>query len=185
MKKIALTVLMASAFAAASPAFAQATGSVELTGTVTDRCTAVTPIDGSIQLGELSNADGTIDTAFSSAANGLTREFTIRCNGANPNVSVMAVPLVNAAAASPATGYTNTVHYTATVAAMGANGGTSEVADDSQAAGATTSRLGDRLAAEANNVKLTVSNGLTSNSTALLEAGAYQGRVDITVSPAA
>lgn len=186
MKKTVFSVLVAVSAFAATPAFAQtASGSVDVTGTVAARCTAVTPISGSIALGELAKADGTIDTAFSGNTNGLSRSFTIRCNGANPQLSVNARALVNAAATNSPTGYTNTVNYTASVAAMTAVGGTTTVADQSATAGATVGLLGNRIAAVANNVTLTVGTGATTNATAILEAGTYTGAVDIIVTPAA
>ena len=185
MKKIALSILAAASALAATPAFAQASGSVDVTGTVAARCTAVTPISGSIALGELAKADGTIDPALSGATNGLTRTFTIRCNGANPEVSVLARPLVNAGAQNSPNGYTNMVHYSASVAAAGAKGGTTTVTDQSLSSGATKGALGDRISASANNVTLTIGNALTSDAAAILEAGTYQGAVEIVVSPAA
>ena len=93
MKKLVLSALVLGSAFAAAPAFAQASGSVDVSGTVSARCSAVTPISGSITLGELAKADGTIDAAFSSNTGGLTRNFTIKCNGANPKVSVDAKPL--------------------------------------------------------------------------------------------
>ena len=53
MKKLVWSALFAAATVAAAPAFAQASGTVDVTGTVAARCSAVTPISGSIALGEL------------------------------------------------------------------------------------------------------------------------------------
>jgi len=185
MKKIIVSALMAASTLVAAPAFAQASGSVEVNGTVAQRCSAVSPITGSIALGELAKTGGTVDAAFAGATNGLSRTFTVRCNGANPQLSVNARPLVNAAATNSPNGYTNTVHYTASLSAMGAKGGTTSVADQSMSNGATVGQIGDRLAAVANNITLTIGSGVTNDSNAILEAGAYQGNVDIIVSPAA
>lgn len=185
MKKLVLSALMIGSAFAAAPAFAQANGSVDVTGTVAARCSAVTPISGSITLGELAKADGTVDAAFSGNTGGLSRNFTIKCNGANPKVSVEAKPLVNAAATNSPNGYTNIVHYTATVVAMGAKGGTATVADQSINSGATSGQVGDRLAAVSNNIALTVGTGVTSEATAILDAGTYAGKVEITVAPTA
>lgn len=185
MKKLLLSALvMGSAFAAA-PAFAQATGSVDVTGTVTGRCSAVTPINGNITLGELSKVDGTVDPAFAGNTGGLSRTFSVRCNGASPRISVDAKPLVNAAATNSPSGYTNTVHYTATVVATAAAGGNTTVADQSIAGGATTGQVSGRLAAASNNLSLTVGSGQTQESNALLEAGSYAGKVEITIAPSA
>jgi hypothetical protein len=185
MKKLVLSALVLGSAFAAAPAFAQASGSVDVSGTVSARCSAVTPISGSITLGELAKADGTVDAAFSSNTGGLSRSFTIKCNGANPKVSVDAKPLVNASSNQSPNGYTNTVHYTATVAALGAKGGTTSIADQSIASGATSGQIGDRLASVSNNITLTVGAGQTTDSTAMLDAGAYAGKVEITVAPAA
>ncbi|PXA91946.1 hypothetical protein DMC47_24430 [Nostoc sp. 3335mG] len=185
MKKLVISALFLGSAFAAAPAFAQASGSVDVSGTVSARCSAATPISGSITLGELAKTDGTVDAAFSSNVNGLTRNFTIKCNGANPKVSVEAKPLVNASSNNPPNGYTNTVHYTATVVALGAGGGSTSIADPSIASGATSSQINDRLATVSNNISLTVGSGQTSESGAMLEAGAYAGKVEITVAPAA
>jgi hypothetical protein len=186
MNKTALLFAAAAAIASlSSPAFAQASGTVVVNGTVAAKCTAVTPIGGAIGLGELAKTDGTVDKAFAGATSGLTRNFTVRCNGSNPKLSVEAKSLVNAAVGESPNGYTNKVDYTAKLAAKGAKGSTTTLADDSIAAGATSSPLNDRLAAEANNVTLTIADGVTANSTAILEAGTYAGSVDIVISPAA
>ena len=185
MKNTAAIVLAAVAALASTPALADATGTVVINGTVAAKCTATDPIAGTISLGELAKTDGTVDKVFAGATNGLSRNFTVRCNGTNPQLSVEAKSLVNAAATNSPNGYTNTVDYTAKLAAKGAKGGTTSISDLSLNAGATTGRIGDRLAAEANNVTLTISDGVTSNSTAILEAGSYAGSVDIVISPAA
>ncbi|MGK6354663.1 hypothetical protein ACMGDH_05485 [Sphingomonas sp. DT-207] len=185
MKKLILSALMIGSAFAAAPAFAQATGSVDVTGTVTGRCSAATPLSGNITLGELSKTDGTVDPAFASNTGGLSRTFSVKCNGASPRISVDAKPLVNAAVASSPNGYTNTVHYTATVVATAAAGSNTTVADQSIAGGATTGQITGRLAATANNIALTIGSGQTQESNALLEAGTYAGKVEITIAPAA
>ena len=186
MKKIVLSALVLGSALASAPVFAQTvTGSVDVTGTVAARCSAVTPISGSITLGELAKADGTVDPAFAGNTGGLSRNFTIKCNGSNPKITVDAKPLVNAAATNSPNGYTNTVHYTATLVAMGAKGGTTSVADQSLSTGATSGQVGDRLAAVANNITLTVGTGATADSTAILDAGTYAGKVEITIAPTA
>ena len=186
MKKIAITAAALATLFAGAPAFAQnASGKVDVTGTVAAKCAAVTPITGSITLGELANANGTIDAAFGNNTGGLARQFTVRCNGANPQISVNAKALVNAAAVNTPAGYTNIVNYTATLTANTAKGGSTSVADLSSGAGATTGLIGDRIAAAANNVTLAVSAGNTADAAAILEAGSYAGSVDIIISPAA
>ncbi|MCC2980033.1 MULTISPECIES: hypothetical protein [unclassified Sphingomonas] len=185
MKKTALSVLMAVSALASAPAFAQASGTVDVSGTVAAKCAAVTPLTGNITLGELAKSDGTVDAAFSANSGGLTRNFTVRCNGANPKVAVNARPLVNAAAQNSPAGYTNTVHYTASVTAKTAQGSSAVIADESLSAGATVGNLGDRIAATADNISLRIGSGLTTDAAAILEAGTYQGSVEIVVSPTA
>jgi len=183
MKKTVSTLVIAAAALAASPAFAQASGTVQMTGSVAAKCTAIQPIAGSIDLGELAKDDGTVDQAFSKAKNGLTTNFTVRCNGSNAQLSVEAKPLINTAA-TQAEGYANTVHYKATLAAQTAAGNTSSVADQSISAGAAMSNVAGKLKAAANNVTLTIGEGATQNSTAILEAGTYNGSVDVTITAA-
>lgn len=185
MKKLVWSALFAATAFAAAPAFAQASGTVDVTGTVAARCSAITPISGSITLGELATANGKVDPAFAGNTGGLSRNFTILCNGSNPKLSVNARPLVNAAAPTSAAGYTNTVHYTATLTAAGAKGGSTSVADQSLATGATTAQVGDRLAVTANNISLTVGSGATADATAVLDAGSYAGNVEIIIAPTA
>jgi len=185
MKKLIWSALFAATPFAAAPAFAQTSGTVDVTGTVAARCSAITPISGSITLGELATATGKVDPAFAGNTGGLSRNFTIVCNGANPKLSVNARPLVNAAASTSPSGYTNIVHYTATLTAAGATGGSTSVADQSLSTGATTGQVGDRLSAVANNVSLTIGSGVTTESTAILDAGSYAGNVEIIIAPTA
>ena len=185
MKKLVLSVLVLGSALGATPAFAQATGSVDVTGSVAARCLAVSPISGNIPLGELAKTDGTIDPSFAGNTGGLTRNFTVKCNGSNPKISVDAKPLINAAATNVPAGYTNTVHYTATLVATGAKGGTTPVADQSLTAGATSAQVGDRLAATSNNITLTIGSGLTADPAAILDAGTYAGKVEVTIAPTA
>jgi hypothetical protein len=187
MKKLAFTALAAAAALASTPAFAQASGTVDVTGTVASKCATVGTIAGTISLGELAKANGTVENTFGNNTGGLTRQFTVRCTGANPILSVNDSPLVNGAVTTPATGYTNTVHYTATLsaAAAGTGGATASAADTSNVSGATTAALNGRLSAANNNVSLVISNGNTTDAAAVLEAGNYSGSVAVLVSPAA
>ena len=179
MKKLVLSVLVLGSALGATPALAQATGSVDVTGSVAARCLAVSPISGNITLGELAKTDGTVDPSFAGNTGGLTRNFTVKCNGSNPKISVDAKPLINAAATNVPAG------YTATLVATGAKGGTTPVADQSLTAGATSAQVGDRLAATSNNITLTIGSGLTADPAAILDAGTYAGKVEVTIAPTA
>jgi hypothetical protein len=183
MKKIILTALAASTALIATSASAQsASGSVSVTGSVAPKCTASPAITGSITLNELAVANGTVNSTFSAQTGGLSRSFTVRCTSPNPGLSVDATALTTTA--SGATGYTGTVHYTATLTAQKAAGGAdASVADTSNVAGATTTSVGSQLANANNNVTVTVSNGNTTNATDLLDSGSYAGSIAIIVSP--
>ena len=186
MKKILIAALAATSALAATPASAQTavSGTVTVTGTVALKCTAnPNNLDGSITLGELALANGTVDSAFSSNSGGLTRTYTVTCTGPNATLSAEANALVNSAIVSPTAGYTNTVHYTATLTADKAGSGSASAVDLSSAAGATAVPLGGHLANAAGNVRLTISAGNTTNATDLLEAGSYSGSVAISVTP--
>lgn len=186
MKKLLFAALTASAALIAIPASAQSvSGNINLSGTVAAKCTAAGGLDDSINLGELAIADGTVNSALSANVGGLSRSFTVTCTSSNPQISVDAAPLVNSAVLSPTAGYTNTVHYTATMSASKAGGGTTSAIDTSNVSGATTALVGDHLANGANNIVVTVSNGNTTNATDLLEAGSYAGVIALTVSPSA
>lgn len=186
MKKLLFTALVAGSALWAIPASAQSTsGTVNLSGTVAAKCTSAGGLSDNINLGELAIANGTVNSSFSSNVGGLTRSFTVTCTSANPQISVDAAPLVNAAVLAPTSGYTNTVHYTATMTASKAAGGSTSAIDTSNVAGSTASSVGGHLANGANNIVVTVSNGNTTSATDLLEAGSYAGTISLTVSPSA
>ena len=186
MKKILTLALLASA-AIATPALAQsASGTVAVTGTVAGKCTAITPITGTITLGEMANSAGTVISGFTNNVGGLSRSFTVICTSANVSITVSSNALANTADATTANGYTGTVHYTSTLTAQKAGGGADASAVYTSAdalPGATTVSLADRLKNAANNVTVTVSNGTTANATDLLKAGTYNSTITITVAP--
>lgn len=185
MKKLVLAALAASAMGAvASPAAAQsASGTVNVTGTVAAKCTASDPIGGNIVLNELAKSDGTVDSAFSNAAN-LSLAFTVRCTSPNPMLSLSATALANGTTGAGA-GYADKVHYTSTLTAKKAGGGDAAItyttADVLPAA--SSGAVGDRLASSNNNVTVAVSQGATTNAGDVLTAGSYSGTITLTVSP--
>lgn len=188
MKKVLFIGAAVIAATAVSPAMAQtvASGTVQVTGTVAAKCTADNPISGTIDLGELALANGTVDPAFSSNTTGLSRSFTVRCTSANTQITVSSDALANASDATTGNGYTGTVHYTSTLTAEKASGGTPASAAYTTAdslPSATTTQLGDRLANSASNVTVTVSNGHTTTASDLLKAGSYTSTIQITVAP--
>lgn len=186
MKKIALIALAASAVAIATPAAAQnASGSVIVNGTVAAKCTALPDLDDTITLNELALANGTVDSAFSSNSGGLTRSFTVKCTGATPSITVSSNSLNNATSNTTENGYTGRVHYTSTLVADKATTGTATAAYTSADAlpVATTTNLGAPLKNAADNVRVTVSAGTTTNASDLLKAGSYTSTISIIVSP--
>jgi hypothetical protein len=185
MKKIVALALLATA-AIATPAMAQsASGTIQVTGVVPGKCTALTPITGTITLNDISTATGTVLSAFSNNAGGLSRSFTVVCTSANASISVSSDALNNASDASTGGGYTGRVHYTSTLSANKAGGGaaTAVYTTADVLPAATTTPLADRLAVGANNVTVAVSNGTTTNSGDVLKAGNYSSTITVTVAP--
>jgi hypothetical protein len=187
MKKIILASLAIGTALCATPAFAQsASGLVTVGGTVASKCTAAAGnLNETITLGELANSSGTVASDFPANSGGLSRSYTVKCTSGAPHISVDASPLVNSAITTATTGYTKTVHYTATLTAVRAVGAPVQAADTSNATGATTAAVGSHLANAANNVTIAISNGNTTTATDLLEAGSYSGSIAIIVSPTA
>lgn len=178
-----LLLLAIPAALVATPAFAQAAGSVGVTGVVGGRCSALTPITGTFDLGELSLTNGTVDTAFSNHVSPLSKSFTIVCTSADANVSISATPLDNSGDNTTAGGYTGRVHYTATTVFQRVSGTHTYIYGTTNAGGTLAAPLGGRLANQADNVTLSVSSGRTDNSGDLLKQGTYNGVINITVSP--
>ena len=192
MKNIVLLALAASTVAVATPAFAQnATGTVDITGTVADRC-QVTPVTGgnyvtSRDLLELSQADGTIEASATLAtrfgvAGSTAPTFRLICTTRAPKVSVNASLLLHETAGlqAPVAGYTGTINYTAAIKVRTVDG--SEDVSDTTADGSTDLTLASRLAASGNNVEITAS-GFNTGASSLLNAGSYSGQIVVTISP--
>jgi hypothetical protein len=197
MKKVLLAALAAaSALALATPAAAQSvTGVVNITGNVDSKCIVATAgnptgpasFGGTVALGNLAQADGTLATDLATRFNSTAAanlNYKIVCTSAKTNVSVDADPIV-AATAIAQTGYANTVNYKATVAVTLVGGAGTPVASDSTDAAATNSTYNDRLAATGTNIAVTASNFRTANLTDIMLADSYAGKITIVVSPAA
>ena len=181
MKKLILLAVPAALVA--SPAFAQsATGSVGVSGVVSGRCAALTPITGNFNLGELAQNDGTVDSAFSNHVDPLSKQFTIVCTSADAQVTIEATPLDNTGDNTTGSGYTGRVHYTATTVFQRVSG-THTYIHNTKVGGVLSAPLGGRLAATPNNVTLSVSNGSTDNTGDQLKAGNYSGAITITDAP--
>lgn len=189
-----LLILAVPAALIASPVYAQATGTVIINGSVGNKCAVITGSGSSttwgttVNLGELSQSDGTLRSStslsgdFTTIAGG-AQNATIVCTTANPSITVNADPLVNTGAPVAAgSGYTNTVHFQADVT-VDKVGSSQVYVNDSNAATTGPTALGARLAAAGPNVRIATSNWRTVGTDALLVAGNYQGQIVVTITP--
>lgn len=192
MKRILMLAGVAATTVLAGQACAQSqSGSVVVTGSVASKCTVVSAgspgagsaFGGTIGLGALDDTDGTLKPALSGTTAGSSAgsmSFRINCNKVGAGVSVDADPLTTAGTAS--TGYTNSVGYSADLVANLASGGP-DVFTNNTANPATTGTLSGALANAADNLTVRV-YGLSTPAGAILVAGAYQGAVAVTITPA-
>ena len=196
MNKILLTALAAaSTLAFASPAAAQSvTGIVNITGNVDSKCivansgnpTGGDAFGGTVALGNLAQADGTMATDLATRFNSTAAanlSYKVVCTSAKSNVSVDSDPIV-AATAVAQTGYAARIDYKASVAVTLVGGAGAPVESDSADAAATATTYNDRLAASGTNIAITASNFRTANLTDILLADSYAGKITIVVSPA-
>jgi type 1 fimbria pilin len=185
MKKFAF-LAAATAAVLATPAMAQnVTGTITLNGTVASKCTVTSAPAGAtfaqtVNFGELAQADGTLRSGLSTDFSATPVQATVVCNTATPKISVDANPMVNVAAA--ATGYANTINYTANVAVTTTTATNSFSNATTAAAGAATA-IGGPLANSPNNVVVTTTGYATPNGTDILVAGSYTGNIVIVISP--
>lgn len=167
----------------AGAALAQtATGTVQVNGTVANRCLFVTG-DVVLDLGELSLLSG--DTTAIGRLDGAkltSRTATLNgwCNGVSASMAVEALPLLNTSFtdAAPA-GFDRRVDYTATATASPAGGAVS--ASDSTLA--TGSGPGSATGLFSSDIVVGFADPATPTSGRLV-AGSYAGSVIVTLSPA-
>jgi hypothetical protein len=179
--------LMAVAMMAApQTAFAQqATGTINITGTVAGRCSVVgggQAFTDTINLGELAGGDGRLRSDLTDASPDAVRNFSLVCTSATPRVRVSATRLTTGVTAP--TGYANAIDYTAQVAVLQASGTPPSITYTTAAAppAPTDVQLTSPLANAADNVTLRVYSFGTAAG-ALLVAGNYTSVVSITISP--
>lgn len=198
MNKILLAASAASALALATPAGAQSvTGVVNITGNVASKCIVATAgnptgpatFGGTVALGNLAQADGTLATdlatRFNAAGNNTQLQYKIVCTSANTNVSVDSDPILAATGLAQA-GYANRVDYKAHVAVTLVSGPGAPIASDSSDAAATSVNYPNRLAVATTNIVVTADTFRTANLTDILVADAsYTGKITIVVSPGA
>ena len=192
---VAATVLVMGASCAM--AATNVTGAVSVTGTVTNQCSVTAPTAGStfsgtIPLGTLNGADGTISTSLrGSTISGASLSFTVICNTATPQVQLSATAMSDGV--TPATGFTSTVDYTSQLTLTDATGGKENftyVTAGSPAA--TTGTMTNPLSGTKDNVVVSVNTLNTDGgaNTSILTAGSYGsaaggtgGLISITISP--
>lgn len=197
MKKIVLLALAASTAMIAAPAAAQTvTGTVNITGSVAPKCQVVptggggvsSTFNATVNLGELSDPDGTLVTSaslsslFNAGGTGAAiLTFRVVCTTANPGVTVDADPIVNVATA-PA-GYANRVDYQADVLFDLVPSTADQTVSNDSAVALTAASLNDRLVGAGNNVTITAQNFRTPNVADIMVAGSYAGLITVVISP--
>jgi|GEM_PF-3046021 len=204
MKKIALAALAAGSALIATPAAAQVAGTVDVTGTVSGRCSVVpagtegaSAFAGTIDLLTLDEADGTLRANLESSSSGSpadNKHVTARvvCNTATPTVSISATAMqITGGTLDGTAGYADTINYTAQVE-VDLVGGGSEFRGINTAGGpvgSASAPLGARVAntsGGAANVDVSVYNlhaeGSDSN---ILAAGTYNGVITVSIQPGA
>lgn len=167
----------------AGAALAQtATGTVQVNGTVANRCLFVTG-DVVLDLGELSLLSG--DTAAIGRLDGAkltSRTATLNgwCNGVSASMAVEALPILNTSFTDAApTGFDRRVDYTATATASPAGGAVS-ASDSTLAAGGGA---GSTTGVFSSDIVVSFADPATPTSGRLV-AGSYAGSVIVTLSPA-
>jgi len=182
MRKLLLIAAAALGGLAAGPALADATGTVNVSGTVTAKCSTTGTNPVNLDVGELADSNGLVVTSF---AQNTHANFTFVCTSAKPTVTVTATTLTGP---TPPVGggYTNLVQYKATVTAY-LTGGTANAThpfvntDGSNPANSNTTQLTAQLYNHQDNVQVDISNPTSNGS--LLMAGSYTGQVVVTLAP--
>jgi type 1 fimbria pilin len=182
--KILLSVAAASLALAcgAGPALAQSqTGTVQVNGTVADRCLFVTG-DVVLDLGELALLSGeTTALGRLDASKVTSRTATLNgwCNGVSANMAVEALPILNTSFAEAApSGFDRRIDYTATATAEPAGGAVSASDSTLTSGGGAASTTGIFSS------DITVSFATPATPTGgRLISGSYAGSVVVTLSP--
>lgn len=157
----------------ATPALADSSGQVDITGSVAGRCLFTTD-SKLIELGELAltgtgTTAGKLDVA---KVNGRNETLIGWCNNAAATMTVTATELTNSAPGG--TGFDTRINYTASAVA---NAVTATDSSGSDGAGMTKT-----VGLFTGNVKVTLSAAATPGG-GLLVAGSYGGNVVVTLAP--
>lgn len=175
MRKL-MTMTALATLATAAPAVAQVTGTVDIDGSVADRClfttdNAVISV-GELALGGSGSTAGKLDT---SKLDGQTRTLVGWCNGTAATMEVEAFALQNTDFTGTApTGFDTRIDFTATAEA---NDGTATDTSLDAGKGAATA-----VGLFTGNIDVTLSASSTPTS-GLLVAGGYVGQVVVTLTP--
>lgn len=162
----------------ASPALAQTSGTVNVNGSVADRCLFTVP-SAVIALGEISqsgtgSSTGKLDTT---RVDNQFRDLVGWCNGTAATMTVEAQPLLNLDySGAPISGFDTRVDYRATAAANNASATDTSLGSSPGPGGAVNVGL------FTGNIRVTLSQSSTPAS-GLLVAGNYGGQVIVTLTP--
>ncbi|HET9428161.1 MAG TPA: hypothetical protein VFO69_07365 [Allosphingosinicella sp.] len=177
MMKRSMILAVLAASATATPAFSQSVdGTVDITGSVADRCLFTTP-SATLPLGELarSGTDTNAGRLDESKVDGESRTLVGWCNGTAATMSVEAFALTNSDFTSPApNGFDRVINFTAT-----ADANSESATDTSVTAGAGSAV---NVGLFTGNVVVTLSESATPGG-GLLVAGDYDGQVVVTLTP--
>jgi hypothetical protein len=179
---ISATALAAFAFASAASA-QTTTGTVNVVGTVGEKCTVTsgdtsTTFSDTFDALDLANTNGTLRTIapFSTASTGGWR---VHCTSI-PDVSISATPMVNVAPAP--SGYANRVNYIA-YADFDVVTGSNEIISTPTGGSSAPTALGSHLQNVTDNVVIRADTFTTPNVGDILVSGSYSGAITVTVTP--
>jgi len=175
MRKL-MTMAVMSTLGLATPVMAQVTGTVDIDGSVADRCLFTTD-NAVISVGELAlgGSGTTAGKLDASKLDGQTRTLIGWCNGTAATMAVEALPLLNTDFTGTApTGFDTRIDFTAT-----ADANSVEATDTSVIGGA-----GDavNVGLFTGDIDVTLSSS-SSPTGGLLVAGGYVGQVIVTLTP--
>lgn len=182
---------MIGAAGAAHAAVTEATGTVTINASVESKCTASGGFTDTQTIGELADVDGKLSSSHTGATAGspeFTSDFTVVCTGANAGVSVTSSALQVTPSATAPTGYTDTVNFTGRASFdlidTSSTTSTLDVDDTSSSAGATADSFGSGKFLQNASDNVHISAYALTSSGDLLLAGDYQGKIEVTVTPA-
>jgi hypothetical protein len=164
-------------------ALAQANGTVNVTGTVAETCSAIGSVTGTIALGELTGPDGKLNPSFAAPDVGNVA-FQMICSTGAPKVTVSATRLSNQTTpVAPAT-FARQIDYTVNVAVTQAAGTPPAITYTTAVTPppATAVSLTGPLANQTGNVVVHIGTLAVANNNNLL-AGAYQGVITLSITP--